>query len=188
MQRLLLIDDEPIFARVLARALLRFGYDCAIAHDIESALQQCQTEQTWAGVILDLKLGVESGLHALPLFRAQLPETPILMLTGYASIATTVEAIKLGAINYLPKPSRVEAILSGLGLLQTEGSPSDAPAALNDDENEDATNKPLSLRRLEWEQIQRVLQENDGNLSATARALNLHRRSLQRKLQKHAPT
>jgi two-component system response regulator RegA len=95
----------------------------------------------------------------------------ILMLTGYASIQTAVEAIKLGATNYLPKPATTGEILSALQSL--EGNP-DLPAA----------EQPLSVDRLEWEHIQRVLAEHDGNISATARALNMHRRTLQRKLAK----
>ena len=99
------------------------------------------------------------------------PDMKIVMLTAYASIATTVEAIKLGAINYLTKPASVQEIIEKLS--QAEDS-SKTPI-------EDT---PLSIKRLEWEHLQKVLLEHDGNISAAARALNMHRRTLQRKLQK----
>ena len=100
----------------------------------------------------------------------------ILMLTGYASITTAVEAIKLGADNYLAKPSDADEILAALlSENQTKLSATDDQSKL----------KRMSVKRLEWEHIQKVLQENDGNISATARQLNMHRRTLQRKLQKH---
>jgi two-component system response regulator RegA len=95
----------------------------------------------------------------------------ILMLTGYASIQTAVEATKLGATQYLPKPASVDEILAALA---NETANPDIPVAA----------QPLSVERLEWEHIQRVLAEHDGNISATARALNMHRRTLQRKLAK----
>ena len=98
------------------------------------------------------------------------------MLTGYASITTAVQAIKLGADNYLAKPSDADEILAALlSENQTKLSATDDQSKL----------KRMSVRRLEWEHIQKVLQENDGNISATARQLNMHRRTLQRKLQKH---
>lgn len=99
------------------------------------------------------------------------PATRILVLTGYASIATAVEAIKLGAVNYLPKPADADQIVAALAA--TGGA---AGAAINQ--------RPLSVNRLEWEHIQRVLRDNDGNISATARQLGMHRRTLQRKLAK----
>ena len=102
------------------------------------------------------------------------------MLTGYASIATTVQAIKSGADNYLAKPANVDSILSALSYV-AEGEAVDEPVLPVEEAS------PLSLERLEWEHIQRVLKEHDGNISATARALKMHRRTLQRILSKHAP-
>jgi two-component system response regulator RegA len=122
-------------------------------------------------VILDLRLATESGLHLIAPMKSAWPLARILLLTGYASIATAVEAIKLGATHYLAKPAGVEEILAALG--RAEG---DADAELPE--------APLSVDRLEWEHIQKVLAEHDGNLSATARALKMHRRTLQRKLAK----
>jgi two-component system response regulator RegA len=123
-------------------------------------------------VVLDLNLGGSSGLALVePLLRLN-PDCRIVVLTGYASIATAVDAIKLGAIQYLSKPVAVETIL---GAFDSDDQPNveDSPVA-----------EPLSVDRLEWEHIQRVLRENDGNISATARALRMHRRTLQRKLAK----
>lgn len=95
----------------------------------------------------------------------------MLVLTGYASIATAVEAVKLGAVNYLAKPASVDDILNALG--QVAANP-----------GQDVTAQPMSLKRVSWEHLQRVLAEHDGNVSATARALNMHRRTLQRMLAK----
>jgi two-component system response regulator RegA len=121
--------------------------------------------------VLDLRLAADSGLRLIPPLKAAYPEIRILLLTGYASIATAVEAIKLGATHYLPKPAGVDEILSALGA--EEGDAEVTPAEA-----------PLSVDRLEWEHIQKVLAEHEGNLSATARALKMHRRTLQRKLAK----
>jgi len=125
---------------------------------------------------LDLNLGRETSLKLIPLLKASHQNIRILMLTGYASITTAVEAIKLGADNYLAKPSDADEILAALlSENQTKLSTTDDRSKL----------ERMSVRRLEWEHIQKVLQENDGNISATARQLNMHRRTLQRKLQKH---
>lgn len=122
--------------------------------------------------ILDLNLGTETSLELIPLLIEGNSEIRILILTGYASIATAVEAIKLGATNYLAKPADIEEILAAL--LER----SDMPIT------RETVSEPMSVKRLEWEHIQKVLQENDGNISETARQLKMHRRTLQRKLQK----
>ena len=122
-------------------------------------------------ISLDLKLEGSSGLNLLPLLVEASPQSKIVVLTGYSSIATAVEAIKLGAVNYLCKPADADEILAAFQ--KQEGNP-DAPLA----------EQPMSVNRLTWEHIQKVLHENDGNISATARALGMHRRTLQRKLQK----
>ncbi|MBC7183218.1 MAG: response regulator, partial [Marinobacter sp.] len=121
--------------------------------------------------VLDLNLAGESGLQLLPELLDMRPDLDILVLTGYGSIATAVEAMRRGAINYLCKPVTVNQLLAGFEPL--DGSP-------------DLRNEPPSVEEMEWEHIQRVLNENNGNVSATARALNMHRRTLQRKLQKHS--
>lgn len=168
--RVLVVDDDPVYARTLAQSLHRRGHRAEVAADGEAALWAVG-ERAFDAVILDLRLATESGLHLIAPMKAARPDLRILLLTGYASIATAVEAIKLGATHYLAKPAGVEEILAALG--REEG---DAHAALPE--------TPLSVERLEWEHIQKVLAEHDGNLSATARALRMHRRTLQRKLAK----
>jgi two-component system response regulator RegA len=172
--RLLIVDDDPHFTEVLARGLSRRGYEVATASDGEQALLQAREfEPHW--IALDLRLAEASGLQLIQPLRQLLPSCRIVMLTGYASIATAVEAVKQGAHNYLHKPATIHELLR----------------AFADDDNEElAETEPgevMSVDRMEWEHIQRVLNEHEGNISATARALNMHRRTLQRKLQKYAP-
>jgi two-component system, response regulator RegA len=168
--RILVVDDDLVYAQALERALGRRGCAVELASDAAGAMQAVQARDFDAAV-LDLRLATESGLHLIAPMKSLQPELRILLLTGYASIATAVEAIKLGAVHYLAKPAGVEDILAALGR-----EAGDADAALPD--------APLSVDRLEWEHIQKVLAEHDGNLSATARALKMHRRTLQRKLAK----
>ena len=143
------------------------------AQTSDEALQLAK-DSNFAFGILDLNLGGETSLNLIPILKKQLPEIRILILTGYASIATAVEAIKLGADNYLAKPADADEILSAM--LASDG--------IKMEPNESTSLEPMSVRRLEWEYIQRVLMENNGNISATARQLKMHRRTLQRKLQK----
>lgn len=168
----LIIDDDPAFNGILVRTLERHGYPTHGALDPASALALARQHKPQR-VVLDLNLNGASGLALIPELLGLDAECRIVVLTGYASIATAVDAIKLGAVQYLAKPVEVEAIL----------------AAFDDAEAPDfdlaAPDEPLSISRLEWEHIQRVLNENDGNISATARALKMHRRTLQRKLSKH---
>lgn len=171
-ETILVIDDDPIFNGVLARALIRRGYLVEGATNEVSALliaRSCCPD--W--VVLDLNLAGVSGLSLIESLLQINSNCRIVVLTGYASIATAVDAIKLGAIQYLAKPVEVDAILAAF----TTGDmavPSEViPSAI-----------PLSVDRLEWEHIQRVLREYQGNISATARALKMHRRTLQRKLAK----
>ncbi|MDD2662304.1 MAG: response regulator [Dechloromonas sp.] len=167
----LVIDDDPNFNAILVRTLERRGYPAHGVLDAESALAAAR-ESAPARVVLDLNLNGSSGLVLIPQLLALNPDAHIVVLTGYASIATAVDAVKLGAIQYLAKPVEIEAILSAF---DDDGIPDFDPAA---------PDEPLSVDRLEWEHIQRVLNENDGNISATARALKMHRRTLQRKLAK----
>lgn len=166
--RLLLVDDDEVFTRTAARVMQRHGFETLVANDIASALGLADNMLPYA--VVDLMLGSESGLTLVPQLRALNPAMRILILTGYASIATAVEAVKLGADNYLTKPADAAAIIAALR--------QDAPITMP------AENLPLSVERLEWEHIQRILNENAGNISATARALKMHRRTLQRKLAK----
>jgi two-component system response regulator RegA len=169
----LVIDDDEVFAGILARGLTRRGYTVHQAHDADSAMKLADA-LAFGQVTVDLHLGNDSGLSLIGKLRELQPEARILVLTGYASIATAVQAVKDGANNYLAKPANVETILAAL---QERASAVQADEAIEKP-------MPLSVARLEWEHIQRVLAENDGNISATARALNMHRRTLQRKLAK----
>lgn len=166
----LLIDDDEAFASVLGRALARRGYPARAAATADAALSAV-AESAPSHIVLDLNLGGESGLRLLPLLREQAPQALILVLTGYASIATAVDAIKLGAAQYLAKPAGVDDILAAF-------------AQREPDLQQQAPEQPMSVRRLTWEHVQRVLAEHDGNVSATARALDMHRRTLQRMLAK----
>lgn len=169
MNSILIIDDDSAFAAVLARSLARRGLTVAQAASAAAALQALQSPPD--GIILDLNLAGDSGLLLLPQLLVAAPEARVLVLTGYASIATAVEAVKLGAVNYLAKPATVDDILAALGQLAANPA---LPVA----------SQPMSLKRMSWEHLQRVLAEHDGNVSATARALGMHRRSLQRMLAK----
>lgn len=167
---LLIVEDDEVFARVLAKSLANQGLEVHTAASGADALALA-VDHAFAAAVLDLKLEHETSLALIPKLKALHPKMRILMLTGYASIQTAVEAVKLGATHYLPKPAGVAEILSAL---QSDQPNPDLPVA----------EQPLSVDRLEWEHIQRVLAEHDGNISATARALNMHRRTLQRKLGK----
>jgi len=167
--KLLLVDDDEVFAGVLARALTRRGMEVSLAHSAEAAL--LAAHEGVQRIVLDMNLGGDSGLQLLPRLRQQCPQCQVLVLTGYASIATAVQATKLGAVQYLAKPASVDEIL--LAFSHAEPDP-DLPLDMS----------PMSLRRLTWEHVQRVLGEHQGNVSATARALNMHRRTLQRMLAK----
>ena len=169
---LLLVEDDAAFARTLKRSFERRGYRVLHAASGEE-VQALLTGQLPQYAVMDLKLaGNASGLNCVQMLHQLNPEALIVVLTGYASIATAVDAVKLGAIQYLAKPVEVDAILSAF---EEDANPN-FDVAISDE--------PLSVDRLEWEHIQRVLNENDGNVSATARALKMHRRTLQRKLSK----
>lgn len=167
---ILLVEDDTVFAGVLSHSLQRRGHNVALAADLVEAREQ-MASQPFTHAILDLKLAQESSLPLIPELLGLLPDLQILILTGYASIQTAVQAVKLGAINYLCKPADTDAILHAL--LRSEPNEDELVAA-----------QPLSVDRLEWEHIQRVLAEHEQNVSATARALGMHRRTLQRKLSK----
>ena len=168
---ILVVDDDPAFNAILVRTLERRGHP---AHGVLDpiAARAAARELQPARIVLDLNLAGQSGLALIPEFLAIRPDCRIVVLTGYASITTAVDAIKLGAVQYLAKPVEIEAVLAAFA--QDDGPDLELPAP----------DEPLSVDRLEWEHIQRVLSENDGNISATARALKMHRRTLQRKLAK----
>lgn len=166
----LIVDDDTSFRDVLARALQRRGFCVLSAADGNAALALAAAHAPRRAVV-DLKLAQESGLDIIAALRQALPAIDIVMLTGYSSIATAVEAVKRGALNYLCKPAGVDEILAAF----------DAPAG---GEMLSIPAQPHSVDRLEWEHIQKILLDHRGNISATARALGMHRRTLQRKLQK----
>ena len=180
--RWLLVDDDRVFTDTIARGLRRHGFPCVAAHDGETALALAAREQP-ERVLLDLRLGQESGLALLPQLRALLPDAEIVVLTGFASIATAVRAVKDGADDYLPKPALLRDLLARFEALSARAG-SDAHDDDDDVPDTPIDTRAMSPRRLEWEHIQRILGECDGNISEAARRLGMHRRSLQRKLAK----
>lgn len=170
---LLLVDDDATFSRVLCHALEKRGFAVTVAHSVEQALPLARDNPPEYAVV-DLKMGGASGLTLIQALHELDQGTRIVVLTGYASIATAVEAVKLGATQYLSKPANADEIVAAFGHHASADAPLNA--------------QPPSVERLEWEHIQRVLQEHQGNISATARALNMHRRTLQRKLAKRPAT
>lgn len=173
IQRILLVDDDSTYLQRLARALRDRGYTVSAVETAEEA-PAAAAELKPDAAVLDLKLPVASGLVCLRELRTAWPELRVLILTGYGSIATAMEAVRQGAWDYITKPADADQILAAL-----QRDPS-----TQQEETEIAT---PSLDRLEWEHIQRVLTDNDGNVSQTAAVLGMHRRSLQRKLRKLPP-
>ncbi len=171
MKTLLIIDDDITFSEVLADMVRSNGFDARLAHDSETALS-IAGEFDPEYVLLDLNIAGESGLALIPRLLTLEPYVRIVVLTGYASITTAVEAIKLGAVHYLAKPVDAHEVLAAF--TRTEGDPT-VPIA----------GPTPSLGKLEWEHIHTVLERNQGNISATARELGMHRRTLQRKLDKN---
>ncbi|MFZ2725661.1 MAG: response regulator transcription factor [Methylococcaceae bacterium] len=168
--RLLLVDDDSVFCGVLKTALEKRNYDVMVANDVRTGIALAEQDLPEYAVI-DLRIGYESGLELVKKLISLDANTQIVMLTGFASIATAVEAIKLGATHYLTKPANADEIVAALH--KNEG-----------DSSVSISENPLSVKRLEWEHLQKVLMQHDGNISAAARALNMHRRTLQRKLDK----
>lgn len=164
---LLLVDDDITFCQVLRRALTKRGFTVTVAHSVEQTLPLAQTNPPQYAVV-DLKMGGASGLTLVKALHELDPATRIVMLTGYASIATAVEAVKLGATQYLSKPANADEIVAAFGHRATAEVQIEA--------------QTVPLERIEWEHIQRVLREQNNNISSAARTLNMHRRTLQRKL------
>jgi two-component system response regulator RegA len=171
LPRLLLVDDDQILCSVLANALRKRGYKVTVARDYRSAVAAAGREPP-AYAVVDLRFPDGSGLPLIKKLLELDAQMRVVMLTGYASIATAIEAVKLGACHYLAKPANADEIVAAL---RPEREASSTPAR----------ERPLSVNRLEWEHINRVLRGNNGNVSATARELKMHRRTLQRKLSKH---
>jgi two-component system response regulator RegA len=170
-RELLVVEDDDAFARTLQRSFERRGYRVLRAADLDGV--RGLLEQSRPGyAVVDLKLAAGgSGLACVQVLHEHDPGMVIVVLTGYASIATAVEAIKLGARHYLAKPANTDDIEAAFG--RTEG---DAEVEL--------TERQTSIKTLEWERIHQTLAETGFNISETARRLGMHRRTLARKLEK----
>jgi two-component system response regulator RegA len=173
---ILIVDDDEVFRTRLARAFVDRGYDVRTAGDYDSAVAQAQADSPELAV-LDLKMPGRSGLELVKALREIDPATKMLVLTGYGSIATAIDAVRLGATYYLAKPADADDIVAAFA--RGEAPPLEPP---------DIDYKAPSLARAEWEHINRVLSDCGGNISEAARRLGIHRRSLQRKLQKYPPS
>ncbi|MCK7460393.1 response regulator transcription factor [Idiomarina aminovorans] len=167
-----LIDDDASFLSVMKRRLELKGHYKVHAFTSGSEALKSELEHNIHAIILDMMLVTESGLDAIEPLKARFAPTHFMMLTGYASIATTVEAMRRGATDYMSKP-----VSLGELLLRLQGN--HPPAS--------ETTKPMTPSQIEWEHIQRILTDNRGNISKTARELGMHRRTLQRKLAKRSP-
>jgi len=168
--KILIIEDDINLASTLARRLTKQGFICDFAHNQSDALLRAR-QLVPDSILLDMKLGDDNGLMLIKPLRNLLENTHIVLLTGFASIATAVEAMRLGANDYLTKPIDMATLLKALN-----NETSELQKSIDD--------AVMSPERLEWEHIQQVLHSNNGNISVTARQLNMHRRTLQRKLQK----
>jgi two-component system response regulator RegA len=173
MKKLLIVEDDIIFANTLKRRLAKHGFDSVHVETNSEALLACHRHQP-DYVLLDMKLSEETTLNIITPIRQLRPQSRIILLTGFASIATAVDAIKLGADDYLTKPLDTQTLLAALN----------ESKACEISTNTDLDGETLSAEQVQWEHIQQVLKANDGNISATARQLSMHRRTLQRKLQK----
>ena len=176
--RLLVVDDSLVFRERLAKAMRDRGVAVLTAANYDEALEESRRSAPTLA-ILDLRMPGRSGLEVLRDLMQIQPTIKVLMLTGFGSIATAIDAIRLGAVNYLPKPADADDILAAF----RRGEQGDI-GDLGPDESEHDT---PSLARAEWEHIHRVLADCGGNISEAARRLGIHRRSLQRKLRKRAP-
>ncbi|MGC4061330.1 MAG: response regulator transcription factor [Aquabacterium sp.] len=170
-RQLLIVEDDDAFARTLARSFERRDYEVLRASNREEVQRLLGTHRP-AYAVVDLKLaGGDSGLACVQDLHAHDPHMVIVVLTGYASIATAVEAIKLGARHYLAKPANTDDIEAAFS--RAEG-----------DTDVDLTERTTSIKTLEWERIHEMLAETGFNISETARRLGMHRRTLARKLEK----
>ncbi|MEN8256746.1 MAG: response regulator [Thermodesulfobacteriota bacterium] len=174
MPTILLVDDEDIFRNRLSKALERRGFDVETASNYIGAVEIIARHKP-AFAVVDLKMEGKSGLDVIRTGMRHHPDLRAVVLTGYGSIATATKAIKLGAIGYLTKPAEVEDIIAAFESEDLR-------------EMEDDSISAPSLARVEWEHISRVLSDCNNNISQAAKKLGIHRRTLQRKLQKFPPT
>jgi two-component system response regulator RegA len=179
MMMMWIVDDDDVLRERMARAMRSRGFEVTTSPDVDSALKlldgdlPCPTH-----AVIDLRMPGKHGLELVRVLHERCPAAQLLVLTGYGSIATAVDAVRLGAVQVLPKPADADDILQAF-------SRAASPVAIPEPEDLDA--ETPSLARAEWEHIHRVLTDCDGNISEAARRLGLHRRSLQRKLQKYSP-
>jgi two-component system response regulator RegA len=175
-QRILVVDDDYALRERLARALRQRGYEVRTAGDYDEAMTSAAVDPPEMAIV-DLRMPGRSGLELVRDLRSLEPESRIVVLTGYGSIATGLDALRLGAAHYLTKPADVDEVIAGFARGGGHVD-ADVPAP-------DPTIDTPSLARVEWEHINRVLADSGGNVSEAARRLGLHRRSLQRKLAKY---
>jgi two-component system, response regulator RegA len=169
---LLIVDDDKSFVQRLARAMESRGFEVTTAEAVAEGLQRVQNSAP-AFAVVDMRLGDGSGLEVISALKARRPDARAIVLTGYGNIATAVNAIKLGAVDYLAKPADADDVVAAL--LAIAGKKADPPE------------HPMSADRVRWEHIQRIYELCGRNVSETARRLNMHRRTLQRILAKRAP-
>jgi two-component system response regulator RegA len=174
-QSLLIAEDHQVLRDRLARAFRERGYEVRVASNYDEAVALAQEDSPELAV-LDMRMPGKSGLELLKALKQIDQTTKVVIMTGFGSIATAVEAMRLGATNYVQKPADADDILSAFARAELpphQAVPADLP--------------PPTLARVEWEHIHRVLADCGNNVSEAARRLGIHRRSLQRKLQKQAP-
>lgn len=173
MSHLILVEDDGSLRGTLRRTFERRGHEVKEAGDLASLSEWLGGQETFDWAVVDLGLPDGSGLDAISALRSSNPEIRIAVLTGYGSISSAVDAMRMGANDYLTKPADVDQIL----------------AVLEDahDQAREAGHQPASLQRVEWEHIQRVLRDCEGNVTRAAAKLGLHRRTLQRKLSYRPP-
>ncbi|ALN71130.1 MULTISPECIES: ActR/PrrA/RegA family redox response regulator transcription factor [unclassified Aureimonas] len=169
---ILLVDDDKPFVSRLARAFEQRGFDVRTAESVAEGTSAIRSGPP-AYAVVDMRLGTGNGLDVIEALRRARPDARVVVLTGYGNIATAVNAVKLGAIDYLAKPSDADEVIAAL--MRDPGTKAEPP------EN------PMSADRIRWEHIQRVYELCDRNVSETARRLSMHRRTLQRILAKRAP-
>lgn len=173
---ILIVDDSQLFRERLARAFRERGFEVQVACNYDEAMDEVRQQSPHLAVV-DLRMPGKSGLELVRDLIEWDDSIRVLVLSGFGSIATAVDAVKLGAVNFLPKPADADDIL---GAFERSG------VELTEEGNGEAAEVP-SLARAEWEHIHRVLADCEGNISEAARRLGIHRRSLQRKLRKRAP-
>ena len=172
-ETILLTDDDKAFCAAMSGAFRRRGLKVVVAHDYEDAISEAAAWNP-ARAVVDLRMPGRGGLEVVAELKQKHPAMKIVVLTGYGSIATAVEAMKLGAVHYLTKPAEPDEVLAAFD--RTEPA-TEIPTDAN----------PRSLEEVEWEHLQRVLTDSGGNISEAARRLGMHRRSLQRKLARGRP-